>query len=87
MFKLDLPLSESVNDRLAKGSIVRVANADGDVYDGDNEDLVPSPPTEKPAKSALKPEWVAYAMTQGMSEDDADAATKDDLIDKFVQND
>jgi hypothetical protein len=36
-----------------------------------------------PAKSANKPEWEAYAVSQGMSEEDAHAATKDDLVEKF----
>lgn len=33
-----------------------------------------------PAKSASKDEWVAYAVSQGADEVEADAATKDDLI-------
>lgn len=86
MFKLDRPLSESVSDRLAKGALVRVANADGDPYDGPADDGVPAPPSEKPATSARKADWVAYAMTQGMSEDDADAATKTDLVEKYVHS-
>lgn len=83
VFKLDLPLPESISDRLAKGTIVRVANADGDPYDGPAGD-VPAPPTEKPAQSALKPDWVAYAITKGMSEADADASTKQDLMDRYA---
>lgn len=82
IFELSLPLSESISDGLAKGSIRRVANADGDPYDGD-DDLVPSPPTEVPAKSAVKSEWVAWAVVQGVSLDDAEAATKQDLVDRF----
>lgn len=85
VFKLDLPLSEAISDRLAKGTIVRVANADGDPYDGPDDDL-PAPPTEKPAQSALKPAWVAYAISQGMSEADADASTKQDLIDLYANH-
>lgn len=33
-----------------------------------------------PAKSAAKPDWVAYAVAQGSDQADAEAATKDDLI-------
>jgi hypothetical protein len=33
-----------------------------------------------PAKSADKATWVAYAVSQGASEEEANAATKDDLI-------
>lgn len=36
-----------------------------------------------PAKSAGKPTWVAYAVAQGADEAEADAATKDDLIDRY----
>ncbi len=33
----------------------------------------------KPAKSAGKPEWVAYAVAQGVPQDEADAMTKGEL--------
>lgn len=33
-----------------------------------------------PAKSADKPTWVAFAVSKGATAEDADAATKDDLI-------
>lgn len=82
IFKLDLPLHEGVEARLASGAIVRVANADGDPYDGD-DDLAPVPPSERPANSAVKAEWVAWAHVQGISLDDAEAMTKQDLIDRF----
>lgn len=32
-----------------------------------------------PVKSASKPDWVAYAVSQGMSEDEADDHTRDEL--------
>lgn len=86
IFKLDLPLHESIAERLAKGYIVRVANEDGDPYDPNAESStpkVPDLPTERPALSALKPEWVGWAVRNGMTPDDAEAATKDDLIEKF----
>lgn len=44
---------------------------------------VPDGPGPIPAKSADKPTWVAYAVSQGMSEDDANAATKDQLIEQY----
>lgn len=47
---------------------------------------VPAPDeskSEAPAKSASKAEWVEYAVAQGMSEEDANAATKDDLAAKY----
>lgn len=36
-----------------------------------------------PAKSANKPEWVAYAITRGADPDEAGSATKDELIDTY----
>lgn len=84
IFKLDLPLQEAIADRLAKGHLVRVANAEGDPYDP-NADApeVPDLPTERPALNATKAKWVGWAVRNGMTPDDAEAATKDDLIEKF----
>lgn len=36
-----------------------------------------------PAKSANKPEWVAYAVSQGMDPAEAEAAKKDDLVERY----
>lgn len=36
-----------------------------------------------PSKSANKPDWVAFAVSNGMTEDEANAATKADLIERF----
>jgi hypothetical protein len=36
-----------------------------------------------PPRSANKPQWEEYAVSRGMSAEDASAATKDDLIDRF----
>lgn len=38
---------------------------------------------ERPAKSHPKPEWVAFAIAQGMDPAEADAASKKDLIERF----
>jgi hypothetical protein len=38
---------------------------------------------ERPARSASKAEWVAYAVAQGAEQDDAEAATKDQLIERY----
>jgi len=84
VFKLDLPLHESIEERLAKGYIQRVANADGDPYvEGADTPKVVEPPKERPALSAPKRVWVAWAGVNGMDLDEAEAATKDDLIEKF----
>lgn len=36
-----------------------------------------------PAPTALKAEWVDYAVGQGMTRDDAEAMTKADLVERF----
>lgn len=36
-----------------------------------------------PAKSASKGDWVEFAVSQGLSEEDANAATKDELVEKY----
>jgi hypothetical protein len=36
-----------------------------------------------PGVNAPKNEWVGYAVSQGVSINDADAMTKNDLIEKF----
>lgn len=45
----------------------------------------PSQPADdaKPAKSGSKADWKAYALSQGMSEEEAEAATRDDLAAKY----
>lgn len=50
------------------------------VPDNMHTDDDPDGPGGVPPKSANKDEWVAYAVTQGATQADAEAATKDDLI-------
>ena len=38
-----------------------------------------------PAKSASKAEWVAHAVQMGVDEDEAQAATRDELADRFSE--
>lgn len=84
VFKLDLPLHETIADRLAKGYLTRVANADGDPYvEGAETATVPTPPTAPPKKNDAKTLWVGWAVVNGMTPDDAEALTKDDLIERF----
>lgn len=82
IFKMDLPLHETIAERLRKGVIQRV-NEDGTLHNGDDE--VPAPPTERPAVNANKAEWVAWAIVQGANPDDAEAMTKTDLVEKYGQ--
>lgn len=52
---------------------------EGAVLDGPDPDSAAT----KPHKSDSKAEWVEWATGQGMSEEDASASTKDELIAKF----
>ena len=47
-------------------------------------DEVPPEP-KRPAKSASKADWVAYAVSQGAEEDDATAATRDELAALYAE--
>jgi hypothetical protein len=49
--------------------------------------LADEPPAEpmRPAKSASKADWVAYAVSQGATEDDANAATRDELATLYAE--
>jgi hypothetical protein len=86
IIKMDLPLHEDIAQQLLKGYLTRV-NEDGSRWhepEGDEAPLAPVPPT----KSALKAEWVGWAVNhpdeaRRMTPDDAEALTKDDLIDRF----
>lgn len=84
IFKLDLPLHESIEERLSKGYIVRVANADGEAYvEGADTPKVAELPKKRPGLKASKKSWVGWAVAQGMTPDDAEALTVTDLIEKF----
>lgn len=85
IIKMDLPLHEDIEQQLTKGYLTRV-NEDGTRYHEPVEDDAPAP--KPPAKTALKAEWVGWAVnhpdeSRRMKPDDAEALTKDDLIDRF----
>jgi len=80
---MDLPLAESIQDRLNKGYLQRV-NQDGTAY------LPPAgqQPLTRPAGKARKADWVGYLVRRhGLPPDDAEAMTIQDLIDKADQLD
>lgn len=79
LFELPLPLSENMANQQTRGELVRV-NADGSHWQPDAEVVVSDGP---PKPTASKNEWVGYAVSKGMTLDDADAMTKNDLIEKF----
>lgn len=70
-----LPLPDAVAQRVEKGVIRRV-NEDGSPW-------VPEEAPTRPADSALKPAWVGWAIHNGADPEDAEAATKHDLIEKY----
>ena len=79
---MDLPLPEPIADRLTKGLLRRV-NEDGTPYVEGADDGVPSAPTEEPAKTAVKAEWVGWAVANGADAEEAEGMTKADLIDVY----
>lgn len=87
IIKMDLPLHEDIEQQLTKGYLHRV-NEDGSRYHESVEGDEPPQVPKAPAKSALKPEWVGWAVnhpdeSRRMTPDDAEALTKDDLMDRF----
>lgn len=77
VFKMDLPLPEAIADRLTKGYL-RQVNPDGSPIEESER-----PTQVRPAVNAPKADWVGWAVHEGMTPDDAEAATKADLIEKF----
>lgn len=82
VFELALPLHETIAERLASGHIKRV-NPDGSPHTGPADD-VPAPPASAPKPAASKQDWIAWAIACGADAEDADAATKQDLIDLYA---
>lgn len=79
----DLPLRPVFADAVAAGRLV-VVTPDGDQADTP----APEPEVEvegPPVKSAKVDDWRAWALTQGGDEDEVAAATKQDLIDTYGQ--
>jgi hypothetical protein len=77
VFTLPLPLAENFEYQRVRGQLVRVTE-DGKPFEE------PAAP-KRPADTALKSEWVGYALAvdADLSVDDADAMTKNDLIEKY----
>lgn len=85
IFQMDLPLPEAIEDRLVKGYLRRV-NADGTPYQESSEN---TSERTQPAPYASKKEWVGWAVHVSagtdtpITPDDAEALTKNDLIELF----
>lgn len=82
VLEMDLPLHEGIAQRVEQGLIRRVGGPDGEPYEGEPDDA-PAPPTKRPADSARKAEWVAWAVACGADPDRAAALPKGDLIDQY----
>lgn len=84
IWEMDLPLPEAMAEKVTKGYLRRV-NEDGTPYldPVENTPAAAAPVSERPAQSASKAEWVGWAVHKGMSPDDAEGFTKQDLIDRF----
>lgn len=84
--RFGLPLSEPIQGQVTRG-VLRRCNADGSEY-REQAASPDDPPAERPpAQSAVKAEWVGYAVrVHGISVDDAEAMTKQDLVDKYGPN-
>lgn len=67
----------------------RVTRIDGDLPPAEapaapeNDD--PPPGTKRPAPSATKAAWVTYAVAQGVTAEEADASTRDQLAERFAE--
>lgn len=91
VIEMDLPLPEAIAQRVLKGAIIQVADADGTPLE---EPVAPADPNAvdrvavmaPPPRDASKAVWVGYAVKfGGMTPDAADAMTKADLIERFTK--
>lgn len=85
VIKMDLPLPDHIEQRLIKGQIHRI-NEDGSpfhVIAGAQPGPVPGPPLTEPAKTAVKEQWVGWAVVRGADAEEAAGMTKIDLIEKY----
>jgi hypothetical protein len=82
VFELSLPLSENFENQRVRGQLVQV-NADGEAVRSVAPKTRLEPGGEPPVSA--KNEWVGYAaaVESDLSVDDADAMTKNDLIEKY----
>jgi hypothetical protein len=84
IFELPLPLSENFENQRIRGQLVRV-NENGGPYEPEPAKAVEPAGPVRPPVNATKNEWVGYAVAvdPDLTVDDADAMTKNDLIEKY----
>jgi hypothetical protein len=82
IFELPLPLADNYEHQRVRGQLVRVTETGGP-YEQDKPASARRP--VRPAPAASKNEWVGYAVAvdKNLSIDDADAMTKNDLVEKY----
>jgi hypothetical protein len=82
IFELSLPLSENFEQQRVRGQLVRV-DENGDPWTDQAAPADDGP--VRPPVNAPKNEWVGYAVAvdADLTIDDADAMTKNDLIEKY----
>lgn len=85
---LDEPLSDEMAKQVARGHLVLVDGGDSEPEQAETpEEMGPTDPAVqagKPSANAKVDDWRAYAVSLGMSKDDAASATKKDCQD-YVQ--
>lgn len=81
VFMLDLPVHETIAERIAKKEIRRV-NEDGTPF-VEAEPEAEAAPASAPASSAPKAAWVEWAVSQGADQAEAEAMTKLNLIGEY----
>jgi hypothetical protein len=84
-FDQDIPAEgtlarEAFDDSIRRGVIRIVGDDPRDVGDAE-----PAGDVERPAKSANKASWVAFAVSQGVEQDVAENYSKDDLIALYAE--
>lgn len=86
VFSYEDPLPEHIRKQWEKGDLTQV-DEDGTPYEEQpweaDEDDEGEEPARRPNTSSSKAEWVAYAVSQGMPEDEAEAMTRAALIEQF----
>jgi hypothetical protein len=76
---LDRFVAEGFIQQVGEDEVGGMQNDDPAKYDD------PDGPGGVPARSASKVDWVAYAVSQGKSEEEANAATRDELAAEYVR--
>jgi len=79
VFRLDLPVHETIAERIAKREIHRV-NEDGSPFVEAEPEAAPA---SAPPSSAPKAAWVDWAVSQGADRAAAEAMTKLNLIGEY----